>query len=348
MRDEFLRKLDYGAATATPRMGLSISHAPHEIVAFGPAAVAASLALSPRDLWRVARGPNVRRSMRRFRYSRRAMRIEFTKMHGLGNDFIVFDAASHDPLPTAEQFRRLAARNTGIGFDQALVLEKPKRSGTSAFYRVFNADGIEVEQCGNGARCIAALLHRRGQAPDGEFTMDSPGGLIRARVENRTVVSVDMGIPNFDPRSLPFDAAGEAASYSLNVNGRSVDFGAVSIGNPHAVLSVTSVERAPVEELGPLIERHARFPNRVNVGFMEIVDRSSIRLRVFERGVGETRACGTGACGAVAVGRKHEQLDDDVRVQVRGGELRVHWPGPGQHIWLTGPAEVSFEGRVDL
>ena len=276
------------------------------------------------------------------------MRIEFTKMHGLGNDFIVFDAAPTGPLPTADQFRRLAARNTGIGFDQALVVEKPKRPGTSVFYRIFNADGFEVEQCGNGARCIAALLHRRGQAPDGEFTMDSPGGLIRARVDNRNVVSVDMGIPNFDPKSLPFDAAGESDTYRLEVGGRSVEIGAVSMGNPHAVLTVSSVDEAPVEELGPPIERHPRFPRRVNVGFMEITDPSNIRLRVFERGVGETLACGTGACGAVAVGRKHGRLDENVRVQVRGGELRVHWPGVGEHIWLTGPAEVSFEGRVDL
>jgi diaminopimelate epimerase len=276
------------------------------------------------------------------------MRIEFTKMHGLGNDFIVFDAAPREPLPSAEQLRRLAARNTGIGFDQALVIEPPKRPNTTAFYRIFNADGSEVEQCGNGARCIAALLHRRGQAPEGDFVMDSPGGLIRARVDHRNVVSVDMGIPNFDPRSLPFDASGEADAYSLKVGGRTVEIGAVSMGNPHAVLTVPSVDSAPVEELGPLIERHERFPNRVNVGFMEIVDRSTIRLRVFERGVGETLACGTGACGAMAVGRRHGRLDDTVRVQVRGGELRVHWPGAGEHIWMTGPAEVSFEGRVDL
>jgi diaminopimelate epimerase len=276
------------------------------------------------------------------------MRIEFTKMHGLGNDFIVFDSAPEHPLPTADQFRRLAARNTGIGFDQALILEKPKRPGTSVFYRIFNADGIEVEQCGNGARCIAALLHLRGQAPDGEFTMDSPGGLIRARVETRNVVSVDMGIPNFDPRSLPFDASGESQLYSLDVNGEAVEIGAVSVGNPHAVLTVPSVEHAPVARLGPAIEKHARFPNRVNAGFMEVVNRHNIRLRVFERGVGETLACGTGACGAVAIGRKQGKLDADVRVQVPGGELRVHWPGAGEHIWLTGPAEVSFQGRVDL
>jgi diaminopimelate epimerase len=283
----------------------------------------------------------------------KAMRIEFTKMHGVGNDFIVFDAAPHSPLPNAEQFRRLAARNTGIGFDQALVIEPPRRPGTSIYYRIFNADGDEVEQCGNGARCIAAYLHRRGQASDGAgpagtYTMDSPAGLIRARVEDRNIVSVDMGIPNFDPRALPFDAPGEASTYELEVDGRTLEIGAVSLGNPHAVLKVDSVDAAPVERLGPLIENHRRFPKRVNAGFLQIIDRSHVRLRVYERGAGETLACGTGACAAVAVGRRHGRLDAEVSVQVRGGELRVHWPAEGGHIWLTGPAEVSFEGRVEI
>ncbi|MGQ0834210.1 MAG: diaminopimelate epimerase [Gammaproteobacteria bacterium] len=275
------------------------------------------------------------------------MRIEFTKMHGLGNDFIVFEAPSGAP-PSAEQFRRLAARNTGIGFDQALMLEPPRRPGTSVFYRIFNADGAEVEQCGNGARCIAALLHRRGRAAVGEIAMDSPGGLIRARVLPGTLVSVDMGVPNFSPDSLPFDASSEAHVYVLDVAGSQVEIGAVSLGNPHAVLTVASVEAAPIDRLGPAIETHRRFPKRVNVGFMEVLDRGHIRLRVHERGTGETLACGTGACAAVAVGRRHGRLDSEVRVQVRGGELRVDWGGPGEHIWLTGPAEVSFEGHVEI
>jgi diaminopimelate epimerase len=275
------------------------------------------------------------------------MRIEFTKMHGLGNDFIVFDAPAGSP-PTAEQFRRLAARNTGIGFDQALMLEPPRRAGTSVYYRIFNADGKEVEQCGNGARCIAALLHRRGRAGVGDISMDSPGGLIRARIQGGELVSVDMGIPNFAPSSLPFDASSEAHVYPLEVAGSEVEIGAVSVGNPHAVLTVASVDSAPIDRLGPAIENHRRFPKRVNVGFMEIVDRGRIRLRVYERGTGETLACGTGACAAVAVGRRHGRLDPEVHVQVRGGELRVNWGGPGEHIWLTGPAEVSFEGRVEV
>lgn len=277
------------------------------------------------------------------------MRIDFTKMHGAGNDFIVFDAPAGSQLPSPEQWQALAARHTGIGFDQALVLEEPKRAGTAVFYRIFNADGQEVEQCGNGARCIASLLVRRGRAPAGAITMDSPAGLIHAKVQNSAeLVSVDMGVPNFDPRSLPFDASSEANVYVLEAGGSEVEFGAVSMGNPHAVLTVASVDAAPVDRLGPALEHHRRFPKRVNVGFMEVLDRSHIRLRVHERGTGETLACGTGTCAAVAVGRRHGRLDADVQVHTRGGELRVNWPGPGERIWLTGPAVVSFEGRVEI
>lgn len=276
------------------------------------------------------------------------MRIDFTKMHGLGNDFIVFDAPADGP-PSPHALRRLADRRTGIGFDQALMIEPPRRAGSSLYYRIYNADGAEVEQCGNGARCVAALWQRRDRAPaGGVLVMDSLGGEVRARLDARGLVSVDMGTPNFDPRALPFDAPGDAPFHELEAAGERVRIGAVSIGNPHAVLAVSSIDAAPVERLGPVIERHERFPRRVNVGFMEIVDRTEIRLRVHERGVGETLACGTGACAAVAVGRRRGQLDSEVRVRVRGGELRVNWPGPGHSIWLTGPAEVAFEGRVEL
>jgi diaminopimelate epimerase len=276
------------------------------------------------------------------------MRIDFTKMHGLGNDFVVFDAPPGQPLLSPEQFRRLANRHTGIGYDQALVLEPPRRADTAVFYRIFNSDGVEVEQCGNGARCIAALLHRRGHAGMGAITMDSPAGLIHARILRGNVVSVDMGVPSFDPRALPFDAPAEADPYALDVGGHTVSIGAVSMGNPHAVLEVDSVDRAPVATLGPAIEGHPRFPRRVNAGFMEVMDSDHIRLRVYERGAGETLACGTGACAAVAVGRRRGRLDSEVTVQVRGGELRVNWGGPGEHIWLTGPAEISFEGHVEV
>jgi diaminopimelate epimerase len=276
------------------------------------------------------------------------MRLEFTKMHGLGNDFIVFDAPSGGAPPAAERLRQLADRHTGIGFDQALMLEPARRADTAVYYRIFNADGFEVEQCGNGARCIAALLARRGRAQAGNLTMDSPAGLIRARIEREGLVSVDMGVPDFNPAALPFDASSEAHVYPLEVGGNEVEIGAVSMGNPHAVLTVASAAAAPVDRLGPAIERHPRFPKRVNVGFMEIVDRGHIRLRVYERGTGETLACGTGACAAVAVGRRHGRLDERVGVKVAGGELTVTWPGPGRNIWLTGPAEVSFTGTVEI
>ncbi len=276
------------------------------------------------------------------------MRIDFTKMHGLGNDFVVFDAP-REGLPSIARLRHLADRHTGIGFDQALVLEPPRRPGTSVYYRVFNADGVEVEQSGNGARCVAALMHRRGRAPVGEsLLMDSPAGEVRARIGSPGSISVELGVPNFDPRSLPFDAPDDAPLHRLEVAGTQVEIAAVSLRNPHAVLTVSSVETAPVERLGPAIETHRRFPKRVNVGFMEVVDRGTIRLRVHERGAGETLACGTGACAAVAVGRRRGLLDAEVRVHARGGELRVNWDAPGDPVWLTGPAEVAFEGHVDL
>ncbi|HUL47906.1 MAG TPA: diaminopimelate epimerase [Steroidobacteraceae bacterium] len=275
------------------------------------------------------------------------MRIAFTKMHGVGNDFVVFDAPP-DSLLEPASLRGLADRRTGIGFDQALVLEAPRRTGTAVFYRIFNADGDEVEQCGNGARCIAALLHRRGRTREGRVTLGSPAGVVEARVNGAANVSVDMGVPNFDPRSLPFDAPAEADPYPLEVEGCTLEIGAVSVGNPHAVLTVASVETAPVSTLGPAIERHPRFPRRVNAGFLEIVDRTHLKLRVYERGAGETLACGTGACAAAAVARSRGLIDAEVRVEVRGGELRVNWAGRGEHIWLSGPAEVSFEGQVEV
>ncbi len=276
------------------------------------------------------------------------MRIAFTKMHALGNDFAVFDTPDGQAPLAAGQLRSLADRHTGIGFDQALVLEPPRRAATDVFYRIFNADGREVEQCGNGARCIAALLAARGAARSGALTLDSPAGRIEARVHPGGQVSVNMGPVRFDPAALPFEAPGEADQYPLAVDGDTVEIGAVSIGNPHAVLTVESAETAPVARLGPALEQHPRFPNRVNVGFMEVRDRTHVRLRVYERGVGETLACGTGACAAVAVGRRWGLLDPEVRVSARGGELAVRWGGPGEPIWLSGPAQFAFQGHIDL
>jgi len=224
----------------------------------------------------------------------------------------------------------------------------PGRPGTDVYYRIFNADGSEVEQCGNGARCIARLVASRAAIRDRALVMDSPGGLVNARLRGDGLVSVAMGVPDFDPRALPFEAECEAPSYRIELPTGPVEFGAVSIGNPHAVIRVRSVGDAPVDTVGPAMENHARFPRRVNVGFLEIVAPDHARLRVFERGVGETQACGTGACAAVAVGRRHGPLAEEVRVDVPGGRLIVQWPGPGEPIWLTGPAETAFEGQVDI
>jgi diaminopimelate epimerase len=276
------------------------------------------------------------------------MRIDFTKMHGVGNDFVVFDAPADESLLAPARLRELADRRTGIGFDQALVLGKPKRADTAVFYRIFNADGDEVEQCGNGARCIAALLHHRGLTRDGAVALDGPAGVVHARVTHGERVSVDMGVPNFDPRALPFDAPRKMDPYLLEVAGATLQIGAVSMGNPHAVLVVADVDGAPVATLGAKIEQHPRFPKRVNAGFLQILARDQVRLRVYERGAGETRSCGTGACAAVAVGRRRGLLEPQVRVHTHGGELQVDWEGPGKNIGLTGPTQISFQGHVEV
>jgi len=276
------------------------------------------------------------------------MRLDFTKMHGLGNDFIVFDAATPAAVPTAIDLRRLSDRRTGIGFDQALVLEPPRHAGTDVYYRIFNADGSEVEQCGNGARCIARLVASRRGEVERTLRLDSPGGIVQARLRPDGQVSVAMGVPDFEPSALPFEAPARAATYALDTSAGRLEIAAVSIGNPHAVLRVPSVADAPVDSIGPAVENHPRFPRRVNVGFLEIVAPDHVRLRVFERGVGETQACGTGACAAVAVGRQHGPLAEEVNVDVPGGRLVVRWPGPGEPIWLTGPAETAFTGQVEL
>lgn len=290
------------------------------------------------------------------------MRIEFVKMQGLGNDFLVFDAAAAGARLESSKLRALADRRTGIGFDQALMLEPPRSANTRVFYRIFNADGSEAEQCGNGARCIAALMYARAPERGRDLAMGSAGGTVHALVLDDGRVSVDMGVPDFDPRALPMEAEAtarpggaergreqaEAAIYSLSVDGANIEIGAVSIGNPHAVLRVPDVKTAPLERIGPSIENHPRFPKRTNVGFMQIVDRGHIRLRVFERGVGETLACGTGACAAAAVGRRHGLLDEDVQVDLPGGTAMVSWPAQTGHLWLTGPAATVFTGSIEI
>ena len=282
--------------------------------------------------------------------------LQFTKMHGAGNDFIVFEeSALPCGLPSREQWRRLADRHTGIGFDQALVIFRPRQAGTDIFYRIFNADGGEVEQCGNGARCVAEWLRLAGRADGGTLAMDSPGGLVHARLEQPGRVSVDMGAPRFEAASLPFlpgapgvTPVADGARHAVELAGRRVEFAIASMGNPHAVILVDDVASAPVAEIGAALQRHPSFPQSVNVGFMQLVDDAHIRLRVFERGVGETLACGTGACAAVAVGRKAGRLAGDVEVALPGGKLRIRWSGAGEPLWMTGPADVAFRGQVEL
>jgi diaminopimelate epimerase len=268
------------------------------------------------------------------------MRIEFLKMQGLGNDFLVFDAAAMAANTHLDEWtlRALADRHTGVGFDQALMLETPRDAASRVFYRVFNSDGTEVEQCGNGARCIAALLYARAPELGRDLVMGSRGGKVRARIRDDGLVSVDLGIPVLE----------EPLTFSLKVEGQDLEMSALSMGNPHVVLRVPDVKSAPLAQFGPSIERHSRFPQRTNVGFMQIVSRKHILLRVFERGVGETLACGTGACAAVAVGKQLGALDPEVRVDLPGGTALVSWDGPGQHSWLTGPATTVFTGSIDL
>ena len=276
------------------------------------------------------------------------MQINFTKMQGIGNDFVVIDAINQNIALSRDQIRHMANRHFGIGCDQLLLVEKSERADAEFRYRIFNADGGEVEQCGNGARCFARFVIDEGMTRSEVIPVETKGSLIQLQVENDGRVTVDMGEPNFDPASLPFEAEGTPEYHELLVNDEKYAIGAVSMGNPHAVLLVESTNQAPVQELGPAIESHARFPQGVNVGFMEIEDRHNIRLRVYERGAGETMACGTGACAAVAVGIKNRLLDECVQVELRGGDLTIKWQGEGHHLMMTGPAETVFKGRIEL
>jgi diaminopimelate epimerase len=276
------------------------------------------------------------------------MVIAFTKMQGLGNDFVVIDAVTQNVTLTAEQIRKLADRHFGIGCDQVLLVERPQDGAADFRYRIFNADGGEVEQCGNGARCFVHFVRERGLTDKRELSVETAGGIIRPRVEADGRVTVDMGVPRFAPRDIPFNADSESLRYELLAGESTVTIGAVSMGNPHAVVQVEDVRGAPVATLGPLIERHPRFPKRVNAGFMEIVAPNRIRLRVYERGAGETLACGTGACAAVAVGRRWGLLEETVTVELRGGDLTIRWQGDDNPVWMTGPATRVFEGRIEL
>lgn len=276
------------------------------------------------------------------------MRLKFAKMHGLGNDFVVFDGVRQRVELSADQVRRLADRRFGVGCDQVLLVEPPRGAEALFRYRIFNADGSEVQQCGNGARCFARFVRDEGLTDADVIPVETASGLIQLYLEPDGEVRVDMGMPRFTPAALPMAVAKEAEHYTLQVNGEQVTIGAVSMGNPHAVLQVDAVDTAPVSTLGPAIEGHPLFPERVNVGFLQVVDRTHVRLRVYERGAGETLACGTGACAAVAVGRRWGMLDDSVTVSLPGGNLRIDWTGPGEALWMTGPAARVFDGEIEI
>ncbi len=276
------------------------------------------------------------------------MRIRFTKMHGLGNDFVVLDAVTQNLELAPAQARFLADRHFGIGCDQILVVEKATQPDADFRYRIFNADGGEVEQCGNGARCFVRFVHEKGLTAKRAIRVETKGGLIEPRLEDDGSVTVDMGVPRFEPSHVPFVAESDALVQPLHVRGAEVEITALSMGNPHAVQVVANVDTAPVAAQGPLIENHPRFPQRVNAGYMQVVDRHAIRLRVYERGAGETLACGTGACAAAVAGILRGLLDTPVRVATRGGDLVIAWGGPGQPVRMTGPAETVFDGEIDL
>lgn len=273
------------------------------------------------------------------------MALAFTKMHGLGNDFVVVDGINQAPGLDPGRVRRIADRRQGVGCDQLLVVEPP-RDGADFGYRIFNADGGEVEQCGNGARCVARFVREHGLSDAERVTFATRAGLIRTEQRPGGRVAVDMGAPRFAPAEVPFIADAEAPRYPLEVDGAEYAIAAVSLGNPHAVLQVDDVAAAPVTTLGPRIENHPRFPRRANAGFMQIEGRDRVRLRVWERGAGETAACGSGACAAVAVGRRNDWLDASVTVALPGGELVIDWDGGDNPLWMTGPATTVFEGTL--
>jgi diaminopimelate epimerase len=277
------------------------------------------------------------------------MKLAFTKMHGLGNDFVVIDAIRQSVALSPEQCRFLADRHFGVGCDQILLVETPTRAGVDFRYRIFNADGGEVQQCGNGARCFVRFVHDKKLSDNTKIHVETASGVIVPRLENDGQVTVDMGPPRFEPSEIPFIAEARADLYVLDdLPFSPVELFAVSMGNPHAVLETCNVDTAPVAEWGPLIERHPRFPERVNVGFMQLLHRRAIRLRVFERGSGETLACGTGACAAAVAGMRRGLLEHVVDVQTRGGSLTIRWDGPGHSVFMTGPAATVFEGEIEL
>ncbi len=274
--------------------------------------------------------------------------LRFTKMHGLGNDFVVLDGINQAITLTPAQARRIADRHFGIGCDQILLVERATRDDADFRYRIFNADGGEVEQCGNGARCFVRFVHDHGLTDKTAIRVETASGLIEPRLLDNGQVRVDMGAPRFAPADIPFAAEAEAPTYALKVGQHVLDIAALSMGNPHAVLRVNDLDSAPVDILGAAIESHPRFPQRVNAGFMQVLTPHDIRLRVFERGAGETLACGTGACAAAVAGIRQGWLASPVSVHTQGGDLVIEWAGAGQPVYMTGPAETVFEGEIEI
>ncbi len=275
------------------------------------------------------------------------MKLRFTKMQGLGNDFVVLDGINQSITLNQQQIRRLTDRHFGIGCDQLLLVEKAV--GQADFrYRIFNADGGEVEQCGNGARCFVRYVHDHGLTGKREIRVETVSGIISPKLELDGSVTVNMGTPLFEPGKIPFIAEKKELSYRLELPAGAITVSVLSMGNPHAVRVVPDIDSAPVETEGPLIEAHSRFPKRVNVGYMQVIDRKHIKLRVFERGAGETLACGTGACAAVVTGINLGLLDDRILVSTKGGELNIGWSGNDEPVWMTGPAVAVFEGEINL
>ncbi len=282
------------------------------------------------------------------RRSRRRRPLKFTKMHGLGNDFVVIDLVSQHFHLDSRMIRKLADRRFGIGCDQVLLVEPPRDPDVDFRYRIFNGDGHEVEQCGNGARCFARFVRHKKLTNKHIIRVETTNGLIELSVLARGQVQVDMGPPRLEPALIPFTTNQQSSVYTLDSGGRELQFGALSMGNPHAVILVDDVEHADLETVGPVLQQHPSFPRQVNVGFMQVIDRQHARLRVYERGAGETLACGSGACAAVVSGILRGQLDPQVEIELLGGKLQIEWAGGDKHVLMTGPATIVFEGQILL
>jgi diaminopimelate epimerase len=275
------------------------------------------------------------------------MKYKFTKMHGLGNDFVLIDCVNQSVQLSPEQLRYLANRRLGIGCDQILLVEKAKNNADFR-YRIFNSDGSEVEQCGNGARCFVRYVYDQGMTQKKEIRVETLGGIIVPKLETNGEVTVNMGIPKFEPQEIPFIAEKRMLTYLLDVDKKQIEFSILSMGNPHAVQIVEDINHSPILAEGTLIENHSRFPQHVNAGYMQVVNREHINLRVYERGVGETLSCGTGACAAVVAGITRGLLDSTVKVSTTGGNLRICWEGENNPVWMTGPAISVFDGEIEL